>query len=62
LLEVIQLTENYLERSLDFDIELIEPGIIVESRINNEKLRGLSGHEDFAVKDQIKDYLAQFDH
>jgi nucleoside-diphosphate-sugar epimerase len=62
LSEVIQLSESSLQRKLDFYTALIEPGIILESRINNEKLLNLNGHEHIAVKDLIKAYLAQLDH
>lgn len=62
LFEVIQITENHLNRSLDFEIASSELGVILESRISNRKLLDLNGHEALAVKDQIMAYLSQLGH
>lgn len=61
LSEVIQVTENFLQRSLDFEISSVEPGMILESRISNKKLLDLIRHQDLSVKEQIKAYLVQLD-
>jgi len=61
LSEVVQLTENSLKRNLDFHTALIEPGIILESRINNDRLLASNGPEHFDIKGQIKAYLTQLE-